>query len=140
MTGVIGHAGETLDHRRDPRQSPQIRRKPMRAGSFAERVTDARQLGRRQFRFPPCPPGSVQRGGAPTSPRLIPAAHTLPAHLQDTSDMSQDLARRKQARRPSAAQFQGVKISSLRHMDVHAPSITERAGGCHSILRDSIGY
>ena len=61
MTGVIGHAGETLDHRRDPRQSPQIRRKPMRAGSFAERVIDARQLGRRQFRFPPRSPGSVQR-------------------------------------------------------------------------------
>jgi hypothetical protein len=128
MAGVIGHAREPLDHRRDPRQCPQIRRKPMRAGPRAERVIDARQLGRRQFRFPPCPPGPAQRGVSPTSPRLIPATYALPAHLQGASDMGHDLARHKQARRPTAAQFQGVKISSLRHMGVHAPSINERTG------------
>ncbi len=128
MAGVIGHAGESFDHRRDPRQGPEIRRKPMRAGSLAECSIDARQLGRSQFRFPPCPPGAAQRGASTPAPCLIPAAHALPAHPQGTSDLGHDLARRKQTRRPTAAQFQGVEVSAWCHMGAHAPSINGGAG------------
>ncbi len=101
----------------------------MRAGALAQRLVDAPQLGRGQFRFPPGPPGTAQRGAATSSPRLIPAAHTLPAHPQGTSDLGHDLTRRKQARRPTAAQFQGVEVSAWCHLRVgHAPIVTEGAG------------
>ena len=53
MAGVIGHAREPLDHGRDPWQGPEVRRKPMRASPLAQRVLDARNLRRREFRLAP---------------------------------------------------------------------------------------
>src|SRR2546427_2108468 len=140
MTRVIGHAREPLDHRRDPRQRPEVRRQPMRAGPLAERLIDTHQLGRGQFRFPPRPPRAAQRGTSTTSPLMIPATHALPAHPQGAGDTGHDLARRKQAGRALPAQFQGVEIPSLRHMGVHVSTIYENLGECHSILRDSLGW
>ncbi len=125
MAGMIGHARESLDHRRDPRQGPEVRRKPVRAGALAERVIDARQLRRRQLRLPPRSPRTAQRGAPSTSPCLIPPADALPAHPQGAGDAGHDLAGRKQARRPSAAQFQGVEVSAWRHMCMHIPSIQQ---------------
>ncbi len=127
MAGVIGHAREPLDHHRDPRQGPEVRRKPMRAGTLAECVLDTRQLGPGQFRFPPCPPGPAQRGASTSSPDLIPAAHALPAHPQGAGDLGHDLARRKQARRTPAAPFQGVEVSAWGYRSVHAPILHEGA-------------
>ncbi len=128
MTGVVGDARESLDHRRDPRQGPEVRRKPMRASALAQRLIDTLQLGRRQFRFPPRPSRAAQRGPSTTSPCMKPAAHALSGHLHGAGDIGHDLARRKQARRALPAQFQSVKIPSLRHMSLHAPIINEGAG------------
>ena len=71
MAGMIRRARESLDHRRDPRQRPEVRRKPVRAGALAERALDARQLRRRQLRLPPRSPRAAQ-GRAP-APRPVPA-------------------------------------------------------------------
>ena len=60
MAGMIAHARESLDHRRDPQQGPEVRRKPVREGTLAERMLDARQLRRRQFRLPPRSPRTAQ--------------------------------------------------------------------------------
>jgi hypothetical protein len=128
MTGVIGHAREPLDHRRDPRQRPEVCRKPMRAGPLAERLIDTRQLGRGQFRFPPRPSRAAQRGASTASPLVIPATHALPAHPQGVGDIGHDLARHKQACRALPAQFQGVEIPSLRQMGVHVTTIYENLG------------
>ncbi len=125
MAGMIRHAREPLDHGRDPRQGPEVRRKPVRAGALTERVLDARQLRRRQFRLPPRSPRTAQRGAPSPSPGLIPSTDALPAHLQRAGDAGHDLAGRKQVRRPSAAQFQGVEVSAWRHMCLHGPSIQQ---------------
>ncbi len=125
MAGMIRHAREPLDHGRDPRQGPEVRRKPVRAGALAERVIDARQLRRRQFRLPPRSSRAAQPGAPPTSPSLIPPADALPAYPQGAGNVGHDLASRKQARRPSAAQFQGVEVSAWRHMCLHGPSIQQ---------------
>jgi hypothetical protein len=128
MAGVIGHAREPLDHGRDPRQGPEVRRKPMRTGSLAQRLIDVRQLRRREFRLAPGSPRPTQGGAPSPAPGLIPAADTLPAHLQGPGDLGQDLTRRKQARRPTAAQCQGVEVSAWGDVGNHAPSIDEGAG------------
>ncbi len=125
MTGVVGDAREPLDHRRDPRQGPEVRRKPMRARALAQRPIDTLQLGRRQFRFSPRPSRAAQRGPSTTSPLMKPAAHALSGHPQGAGDIGHELARRKQVRRPSAAQFQGVEVSAWRHVCLHGPSIQQ---------------
>jgi hypothetical protein len=125
MTGMIRDARESLDHRCHPRQGPEVCRKPVRAGAIAQRVIDARQLRRRQFRLPPRSPRTAQRGAPSPSPGLIPSTDTLPAHLQGASDTGHDLAGRKQARRPLAAQFEGMEVSAWRHMCLHGPSIQQ---------------
>ena len=127
MARMIGHTRELLDHRRDARQGPEVRRKPLRAGPLAQRVVDARQLGRGQFRFPPCPPSPAQRGTSTPPPRMIPATHALSARPQGAGDLGHDLARPKQARRTTAAQFQGVEVSAWCYMGVHAPIINAGA-------------
>lgn len=123
MTGVVGDAREPLDHRRDPRQGPEVRRKPMRASALAQRPIDTLQLGWRQFRFSPRPSGAAQRGPSTTSPLMKPTAHALSGHSQGAGDIGHDLARCKQPRRPAAAQFQGVEVSAWRHRCLHGPSI-----------------
>ena len=128
MAGVIGHAREPLDHGRDPRQGPEVRRKPMRASPLAQRVIDARPLRRREFRLAPGAPRPAQGGAPSPAPGLIPAADALPAHPQGPGDLGQDLTRRKQARRPTAAQCQGVEVSTWGDMGDHAPSIDTGAG------------
>lgn len=129
MTGVIGHARPLLDHGRDARQGPQVRRKSVRLGALAERRIDARPLRRRQFRLTSGAPRPAQGNAAAPSPSLIPAAHTLAAHPQRSRDLGHDLAGRKQARRLTAALFQGVKVSARCYMGVvHAPIIREGAG------------
>jgi hypothetical protein len=125
MAGMIRDARESLDQRRDPRQGPEVRRKSVRAGASAECVIDTRQLRRCQFRLPPRSPRTAQCGVPSPSPGLIPSADTLPARLQDTGDTGHDLAGRKQTRRPSAAQFQGMEISAWRHMCIHGLSIQQ---------------
>lgn len=56
MTGVVGNAREPLDHRRDPRQGPEVRRKPMRASALAECPIDPLEVSRVQFRLAPRAP------------------------------------------------------------------------------------
>jgi len=125
MARMIGHTRESLDHCRDPRQGPEVRRKPVRAGAFAERVFDACQLRWRQFRLPPRSPRPAQRGAPSPSPGLIPATHALSAHPQGAGDLGHDLTRHKQAPRTTAAQLQRVEVSAWCYMRVHAPIISE---------------
>jgi len=128
MPGVIGHAREPLNHGRDARQRPQVGRKPVRAGTLAERLVDPGQLRRRQFRLPSGSSGPAQCTAPSTTPRLIPAAHTLPAHSQSASDLSHDLPGRKQTRRLTAALVQRVEVSTRGYMGrLHAPIIIGRA-------------
>ncbi len=128
MAGMVGYAREPLNHRRDPRQGPEVRRKAMRAGALAERPIDSRQVGLVQFRLAPRSPRPTQRGASTTSPLVIPATDALPAHPQGAGDTGHDLARREQARRALPAQFQGVEIPSLRHMGVHTSTLHETLG------------
>jgi len=128
MTRVIGHARASLDHRRDPRERPEICRKPLRAGTLAQRLIHARQLRRREFRLAPGSPCPAQGGAPSPAPGLKPAAYTLPAHPQGTGDLGHDLAGCKQARCPTAAQFQGMEVSAWGYMSVHAPIINDGAG------------
>ncbi len=128
MTGVVGDAREPLDHHRDPRQGPEVCRKPMRTSALAECPIDPLEVRLVQFRLPPCAPRATQRRGSTASPFVIPATYALPAHPQGAGDPGHERAPGKQARRPTAAQFQGMEIPSWRHMSVHAPIINERAG------------
>jgi hypothetical protein len=101
----------------------------VRPGALAERRIDARQLRRRQFRLTSGAPRPAQGNVAAPSPSLIPAAHTLAAHPQRSRDLGHDLAGRKQARRLTAALFQGVEVSARSYMGVvHAPIMREGAG------------
>jgi hypothetical protein len=127
MAGMIVHAGELLNHARDPGESPQVCGKPVRAGSPAEGTIQAVQVGGVQSRFPSGAPGAAQCGGAAMTPGLVPATDTLSAHLQGARDGRHDLARGKQARRPLAAQFQGMEVSAWGYIGVHAPIINEGA-------------
>jgi hypothetical protein len=91
-------------------------------------LVDARQLRRRQFGFAPGSPGPAQSGAAASAPVMIPTAHALPADPQRTRHLGHDLAGDKQARRLTAALFQGLKVSARSYMGVvHAPIIIEGA-------------
>jgi len=125
MTGMVGYTRESLNHRRDPRQGPEVRRKSTRAGTLAERPIDTRQVGLVQFRLASRASRPTQRGASTSSPLVIPATHALPAHPQGASHIGHHFARRKQLCRALPALFHGVEIPSLRHMGVHAPTIYE---------------
>jgi hypothetical protein len=128
MPGVVGDAREPLDHHRDPRQGPEICRKPMRTRALAECPIDPLELRLVQFRLTPSAPRPTQPRGSTASPFAIPATYALPAHPQGTGDLGHDLAGRKQARRPTAAQFQGMEVSAWCYMGIHAPIINVGAG------------
>lgn len=128
MTGVVGDAREPLDHHRDPRQGPEIRRKPMRTSALAECPIDPLEVRLVQFRLTSCAPRATQCREATASPFVIPATYALPAHPQGAGDTGHELARGKQACRALPAQFQGMEIPSWRNMSVHAPIIREALG------------
>ena len=129
MAGMIPHAGEPLNHARDSGEGPQLGRESVRAGTFAERLIDARQLRRRQFRLATGAARPAQGAAAASSPGVIPAAHTLPAHPQRARNLGHDRAGGKQTRRLPAALLQALEVSALSDMSgVHAPIINEGAG------------
>lgn len=125
MTGVVGDAREPLDHHRDPRQGPEVGRKPMRARALAECLIDPLEVCLVQFRLAPRAPRAPQRGGPSLAPFSIPATDTLSAHAQGTGDGRQDFSGREQARRTMATHAQGLEIPSWCDANRHAPIINE---------------
>jgi hypothetical protein len=100
----------------------------MGPSALAERLLDARQLRRRQFRFASGASRPPQCGRAAPSPRLVPPAHALSAHPQRPRNFGHDLAGGKQARRLAAAQIQRMEVATRSDMGVvHAPIISEGA-------------
>jgi hypothetical protein len=112
MSRMIVDAGQAFDHAGDAGQCPQLGGEPMRAGALPQRTVHASQVGGCQFRLPASAARAAQRGAPPAVPRCVPSTHALAAHLQGASHRRHDLAGGKQARRPTAALFQGLKVSA----------------------------
>jgi len=90
MTGMVVDAGHALDHQRNPRQRPEIRVKAVSPRTSSQRLLYLLKLAGIQHRFAACPAGAVKSADAATLPLGVPPAHTLPAHLELTSDRSQN--------------------------------------------------
>ena len=78
MGGMVTHAGEALDHHRDPLQGPQIAVEPVRQGTLAQGSFDPAACSGVQLGPPAGPPGSAEGGAAALLPAAVPAVDVLP--------------------------------------------------------------
>jgi hypothetical protein len=128
MTGMVTDAGHALDHQRNPRQRPEIRVKAVRPRTSPQRLLHLLKLPGIEPRLAACPAGAVKGADASALPLGVPPAHTLPAHLELTSDRGQNqLAGSKQAASLFAAVFELLKIAAGTNVYGHASSIHEHA-------------
>jgi hypothetical protein len=125
MTGVKPLAGLALDHLGDPRQGPQVGRKPVGQRAAAERQIDPRQLPVIQTRLAAQAAGRLQARAALPRPGLIPPTRGHERHGQGPSDHRLGLAPRKPARRLEPACFQPPHLAFSGHA-----STWHRSPGC----------
>lgn len=78
MGGMVAHAGEALDHQRDPLQGPQVAVEPLGQGTLAQGPFDPAALAAVQLGPPAGPPGSAEGGAAALLPAAVPAVGVLP--------------------------------------------------------------
>jgi hypothetical protein len=124
MSGMVLHAGPTLNHFRHSRQGPQVGAKTVSSRPLSQRLLDLLELPAVQLRSAPGSPRSLQRPGSPALPLFVPTTHTLATHLQFTSDGRQDqLAGSEQPGGLSAPVFQPLKIPSRSNKGMHAHSV-----------------
>jgi hypothetical protein len=106
MAGVKPLAGLALDHLGDPRQGPQVGRKPVGRGPAPECQIDPRQLPVIQTRLAAQAASRLQACAALPRPGLIPPTRRHGCHVQGSSDGRLGLAPSKPARRLEPACFQ----------------------------------
>ncbi len=125
MARMIVYPRESLDHRRHPRQGPQLRLKPVHAGTLAKRAVDPLEGGVIQLRFSTRAACTPQGRRTAASPVAIPAAHALAAGPQCPRHRGQDLTRSKLLGGLPAPLLQRVEVPSLCYMRMHALIIRE---------------
>jgi len=81
------HPGKLFDHRRHPRQRPQVGVEPKHLWPLAQRLGDRLQLGRRQPRAAARPARPAQRRRAALMPAAIPDAGGLRRHPEGAGDL-----------------------------------------------------
>lgn len=82
MAGMVPHAGQALDDRSHPGQSPQIGPETVGARPLAEGPVHALQVLAVKLRLAPRSPGPAQGGDAALSPLSVPATDALAAHME----------------------------------------------------------
>lgn len=77
MGGMVAHAGEALDHQRDPLQGPQVAVEPVRQGTLAQGPLDPAAGSAVQSGLAAGPPGGAEGGAATLLPSAVPAVGVL---------------------------------------------------------------
>jgi Transposase DDE domain group 1 len=128
MSGMILHPRQALDHRRHPRQRPQLGGEAVCLGALAQGLDHLLLLVGIQFRFTARPRRAAQSSSSAALPSRIPTTHRVGTDLQVACDVRQrHVAVGEAARRLLAASFQELEIAVGR-------------GGCAHRYRNSIFY
>ena len=106
MPRVIPHPGEPLDDLGDARQGPQVRREPVRPGSFPQGRVDPGQLLMVQARPPAQPARRLQTRPTVLLPRLVPVVRRLAADPKPRDHHGLRRPPGEQARRLEPTRFQ----------------------------------
>jgi hypothetical protein len=112
MAGMIVHASQALDDRRDARQRPQLRAEAVVLRPPEQRALDPRQLPGVEPWFPTQPPRGFQSLTAAPAPDVIPAMCRLPTDPEPPHDRRLRLALREQPRCFEPARFQRSNVPS----------------------------
>src|SRR6266542_714004 len=83
VPGMVAHAGQPLDHLRDPLQRPPVGREAMRTSALAQCLVDHGALFSRQLWPAALAASAGQRRGAAGSPAGVPHAGGLARDLKD---------------------------------------------------------
>lgn len=114
MTGMIVHARQALDERRDARQGPQIRAEAVTLGPPEQFALDARELPGVEPRLPAQPARRFQPLAAASAPGVIPPMRRLPTDRETPHDRRLRLALREQPR--------GLEPACLQRSNIPSPS------------------
>ena len=98
MAGVVPHPGQSLDHRGDPRQGPQIGLEAVRFRPRADRPLHLCQLRPTQPRLAACAARPVEAGPALGLPGMEPVMGADARHSQRLGHCHLRLAPREQPR------------------------------------------
>jgi len=109
---VIPHARQALDHRRDPRQGPQICRESVARGTPPQCRIQLAELLSVQSGLPPRPPGPFQPPAARGRPSAMPPTRRHRRHIQRARHCRLRLPMCEQTRGSEAAGFQRGKVPS----------------------------
>jgi hypothetical protein len=120
MAGVVLHAGERGNQRRDARQRPQDGGVPVGERAPQQCVLHLAELGRGKLGRASGPPGRLQAGRALPLPGTVPAADGLAAHSQRAHDFGLGLAFLEQPRRLQPALLQSLEIPLASGAWLHA--------------------
>jgi hypothetical protein len=116
MTGVKPETGPVLDHLGDPRQRPQVGRKPVGRGAAPERQIDPHQLPVIQARLAAQAAGRLQARPTVPRPALIPPTRRHGRHVQGSRDRGLGFAPGKPARRVEPARLQRRHVCFSGHV------------------------
>src|SRR5207302_8547596 len=124
MTGVIALTGNALDHRRDPRQGPEVGDESLRTRTPQQRTLHTTQGSVVEPRRTSGARRGAQGWLAALLPLPMPAAHALPRDSQATADFRLGHAVAKQDQRSESALLQSGTVAAW---DGHRRTST---GGC----------
>jgi hypothetical protein len=128
MAGVIVHPGQSPDHRRHPRQRPQIRAEPVGPSTPPQGPFDVLELLRIQLRLATRPACTAQGHRSTPPPLRVPPTDTLTTDPQFTRDRCKDhLASSEQVPRLLTSLLHSFKISTRRKRCAHVFSIDDTA-------------
>ena len=128
MAWVIPHAGQSLNQDRHARKGPQVRVKPVRAGSLPKRPLDPPQVRTFNSRLAAGTPRSSQRPCAALLPFSVPATHTLATYAEHSSNIRQNqLASSKQTTCFLSPPPKPLKVPPRSIMSVHVLIVSQRS-------------
>ena len=125
MTGVKPEPGPALDDLGNPRQGPQVGRKPVGHRPAPERPIDSGQLPVIQARLATQAAGGLQPRPTVPRPELIPPTRRHGRHVQGPRDRGLGFAPGKPARRVEPARLQHRHVRFSGHV-----STWHRSPGC----------
>jgi len=112
---MVPDPGQPLEHRGNPRERPEIGRKPMGQRAMAQGRIELGQLSHVERRLASQPTGRLEPGLAAGLPRLEPPMGRDRGYAECPRDRRLGLAPRKPPRRPEAARFQRCHLASSGH-------------------------
>jgi hypothetical protein len=110
---VVPHAGDPLDHHRDPLQGPQVAVEPVGQGTLAQSSLELQARSGIQLGPPSCPPGGAEGGAAALLPVAMPAVGVLAGGAEPVGDLGLAGALLEQAGGAQSQAFHRLEVTTV---------------------------